>query len=60
MFVLLFAISSPVLSASVLSNSFGDATAETEQLVTKTLHETLIEELHGAHLRIAATNVRLG
>jgi len=47
-----------LLLALVLSNSFGDATAETGQLVTKTLHETLLEELHGAHLRIAATNVR--
>ena len=47
-----------LLLALVLSHSFGDATAETGQLVTKTLHETLLEELQGAHLRIAATNVR--
>jgi len=55
MVVLLLAI---LLSEPVLSHSFGDATAEAGQLVTKTLHETLLEELHGAHLRIAATNVR--
>ncbi len=40
---------------SVLTDFFGDA-AETGQH-TKTLYAALLEELHGAHLRIAATNV---
>jgi len=39
----------------VLVDGFGDA-EKTGQL-KKTLYATLLEELNGAHLRIAATNV---
>ena len=43
---------------SVLTYFFGDAdAAEMGQLITKTLYDNMLEELRGAHLRIAATNV---
>ena len=45
-----------VIICSVLADILDDYDEETRQL-KKTLHATLLEELHGAHLRIAATNV---
>ena len=47
-----------LLSFVLLVDGLRDYVEEAGELITKTLYAALLEELNGAHLRIAATNAR--